>query len=164
MTITPKPQNQKTKKTKLWKKLFGLASKDVFFVFLVVVVVFLFFWFWNAKTKKTLCFFGLRKSPNLGVETKKQKNTRNTKKNNLLRPNQKVSSKFFLFFYWDVFWLYFCVFVWFSLLLHIFDVVLCREYCWCILCLGSFFGFHGEPTLIGQCIDQVFFETEIRFC
>ena len=162
MTITPKSQNPKNKKQN-FEKTFWFSLKRCFFGF---PCFFLFFWFWNAKTKKNLCFSLVWENHQIWVlKPKNKKNTRNTKKNNLLRPNQKVSSTFcFFVFYWDVFWLYFCVFVWFSLLLHIFDVVLCREYCWCILCLGSFFGFHGEPTLIGQCIDQVFFETEIRFC
>jgi hypothetical protein len=31
MTISPKPQNQKNKKNKTLKRLFGLASKAVFF-------------------------------------------------------------------------------------------------------------------------------------
>ena len=145
------------------KKLFGLASKDVFFGF---PCFFLFFWFWNAKTKKTLCFFLVWENHQIWVLKPKNKKTQGTPKKTIFWGQTKKSLQRFVFFvfYWDVFWLYFCVFVWFSLLLHIFDVVLCREYCWCILCLGSFFGFHGEPTLIGQCIDQVFFETEIRFC
>jgi len=50
MTITAKPQNQKNKKNKTLKRLFGLASKDVFFVILV------FFCFEMQKPKKNLCF------------------------------------------------------------------------------------------------------------
>ena len=113
MTITAKPQNKKTK-NKTLKIRFGLASKDVFLVFLV------FFWFFGfemQKQKSTWVFLIFWRFM-VGENHRKQKNTRfclvfafqnqkqtkkqgKHKKKHLLRLNQVVSSKF-VFLFWGL--------------------------------------------------------------
>ena len=96
MTITAKPQNKKTK-NKTLKIRFGLASKDVFLVFLV------FFWFFlvlKCKNKNQLEFFWFFWRFMVGENHRKQKNTRfclvfafqNQKQTKKTRKTQKKTS------------------------------------------------------------------------
>ena len=107
MTITAKPQNQKKNKT--LKRLFGLASKDVFFV---ILVFFCFFVLKCKNPKKNLCFFvffeglWLEKNHQKPKNTSffwflhfKTKNTRITKKTSFeAKPKSLFKVLFFLFF------------------------------------------------------------------
>ena len=84
---TQSKHTTKNQKIKTLKRLFGLASKHVFLVFI------LFFWLWNAKAEKTLCFFCFFEGLWLEKITKKQKHTKQTQ-------NQKPKNQNFEETFW----------------------------------------------------------------
>ena len=93
-----KPKNQKTKKTKTLKRLFGLASKNVFFDF-----HFVFFWLWNAKAEKTLCVlffwrFMVGENHQKPKKTQSKHKTKNQKTKTLKRLFGLASKHVFLVF------------------------------------------------------------------